>query len=305
VDLLDKTHAHLVPLARDLLAAWQSFLVATIVVFTVLLLWTRITRLLDAVTEGIVARLRGEGPMKLGLFELPARSADTATSEWIAGELDAGGGAAVVVGDPDQFVVLFKVKTRTMMRSTKAIELPEGCLVQVSTEKLSPTGGWEVAEATLFVAGVRIEPDTAVPFGGKRGHRLVASRAPHGEPFGSGASKPATSTSRRVDECFPGVSLTTTQWLTSQTNNAPAVVGDPDQFVIVTKVVSADMMRSTKALVVDGLGVLVQISTERRGLRGGWTLAECLTFIPGVTISADEAVRFTKGGHRLVKGAYR
>ena len=62
----------------------------------------------------------------------------------------------VVVGNPDSFRLLFKASSKSQgwMKSTKAMEVSDGCVVQVSTQQ-----GSNVAEALVFVPGVRIAAD--------------------------------------------------------------------------------------------------------------------------------------------------
>lgn len=58
-----------------------------------------------------------------------------------------------VVGDPGAWKLLGKASSKSQgwMKSTKAMEVPGGVLVQVSTQQ-----GEHVAEALAFVPGVRI-----------------------------------------------------------------------------------------------------------------------------------------------------
>jgi hypothetical protein len=64
-----------------------------------------------------------------------------------------------VIGDPDQFSLLFKAAGATWRKSTKAMNTGDGCVVQVSTEMLNPDGSTSVAEALTFVPNVQIEKD--------------------------------------------------------------------------------------------------------------------------------------------------
>lgn len=59
-------------------------------------------------------------------------------------------------GNPDQFKLLFKAQGKRWKKSTKALELPNGCLVQVTTERQSRDGEWANAEALVFVPNVRL-----------------------------------------------------------------------------------------------------------------------------------------------------
>lgn len=63
-------------------------------------------------------------------------------------------------GDPDRFVLICKASSERerWMRSTKAMKLPTGCLVQVSTHQMNDDGSFHsVAEALTFVPGVTLK----------------------------------------------------------------------------------------------------------------------------------------------------
>jgi hypothetical protein len=61
--------------------------------------------------------------------------------------------------------------------------------------------------------------------------------------------------------------------------------GDPGAWVCVCKASSKEQgwMKSTKAMNIEGLGVLVQVSTQQ-----GNEVAEALTFVPGGKLHVDE-----------------
>jgi hypothetical protein len=67
----------------------------------------------------------------------------------------------VVVGNGDMFALLCKASSQSegWMKSTKATEVPGGCVVQVTTQQRNPDGSYAVAEALTFVPGVRIAED--------------------------------------------------------------------------------------------------------------------------------------------------
>ena len=71
----------------------------------------------------------------------------------------------VIVGNGDTFQLLCKASSKAQgwMKSCKAMELPGGCLVQVTTQQ-----GENVAEALSWVPGVRIVGDV------NNGRKLVA-----------------------------------------------------------------------------------------------------------------------------------
>ena len=62
-----------------------------------------------------------------------------------------------IFGNPDRLTLLFKVKSSTWIRSTKAMQAYGGCIVQFSTKSLMPDGSWNVAEAATYVPGVTIQ----------------------------------------------------------------------------------------------------------------------------------------------------
>lgn len=75
-----------------------------------------------------------------------------------------------VVGDPDRFVLLFKAAGTTWKKSTKAMDVGAGCVVQVSTEQLNSDGSISVAEAVTFVPNTTIAEDN----GGNGGKHVVS-----------------------------------------------------------------------------------------------------------------------------------
>ena len=64
-----------------------------------------------------------------------------------------------VVGNPDRFVLLFKAAGKAWKKSTKAMDVGAGCVVQVSTEQLGSDGSISIAEAVTFVPGAAIHDD--------------------------------------------------------------------------------------------------------------------------------------------------
>ena len=66
-----------------------------------------------------------------------------------------------VFGNGDTFQLLCKASSEAegWMKSTKAMEVPGGCVVQVTTQQRNPDGSYAVAEALTFVPGVRIVAD--------------------------------------------------------------------------------------------------------------------------------------------------
>lgn len=67
----------------------------------------------------------------------------------------------VVIGDGDMFKLLCKAYSESegWMKSTKAMEVNGGCLVQVTTQQKNLDGSYAVAEALSFVPNVKIIDD--------------------------------------------------------------------------------------------------------------------------------------------------
>jgi len=74
-----------------------------------------------------------------------------------------------VVGNGDLWQLLSKASSESQgwMKSSKAMQTPQGCVVQVTTQQRAPDGSYAVAEALTFVPGASIVGDL------NHGHRLV------------------------------------------------------------------------------------------------------------------------------------
>ena len=65
----------------------------------------------------------------------------------------------VVGGDMWRVLCKASSKSQGWMKSSKAMEVPGGCLVQVTTQQKNPDGSYAVAEALAFVPGVKLAAD--------------------------------------------------------------------------------------------------------------------------------------------------
>ena len=66
-----------------------------------------------------------------------------------------------VVGNGDTFQLLCKASSQAegWMKSTKAMQVTGGCVVQVTTQQRNEDGTYAVAEALTYVPGVQITSD--------------------------------------------------------------------------------------------------------------------------------------------------
>ncbi len=78
-----------------------------------------------------------------------------------------------VVGNGDMFALICKASSQEegWMKSTKAMQTPGGCVVQVTTQQRNPDGSYAVAEALTFVPGVMLIDDD------NNGRKLTAMSA--------------------------------------------------------------------------------------------------------------------------------
>ena len=95
-----------------------------------------------------------------------------------------------VVGNGDMWQLLCKASSQGegWMKSTKAMQLPDGCLVQVTTQQRGTHGPDTVAEAITYVPGVRIVDDIN---GGKKlvGNDIASCLCGSGLCDGHGGAK--------------------------------------------------------------------------------------------------------------------
>jgi hypothetical protein len=148
----------------DFLRAFNGYVPYVAVVILALIYRHQMTAFISAVA----GRVQDGSSVKMGSFlELGEPVTSTADAERIA---EAKGEQFRVFGDPDRFKLLFTAQGQHWKKSTKAMEVPGGCLVQVSTERQSAAGDWTAAEALQYVPGVALQ---AQP--GDRGFALRAS----------------------------------------------------------------------------------------------------------------------------------
>lgn len=85
------------------------------------------------------------------------------------------------------------------------------------------------------------------------------------------------------------------------------VFGNGDTFQLICKASSAaeGWMKSTKAMQIDGVGCVIQVTTQQRNDDGTYSVAEALTFVPGVSIQHDYDVNLHVQGRHIVATEYQ
>lgn len=71
-----------------------------------------------------------------------------------------------VFGDGDLFRLVSKASSESegWMKSTKAMDVGIGCVIQVTTQQKNPDGSYAIAEALTYVEGVRFREGDGNPF---------------------------------------------------------------------------------------------------------------------------------------------
>jgi hypothetical protein len=108
----------------------------------------------SALIASLVDRVKGGASISVGPVKVGELVTTTADAERVA---EAQGDRVLTFGDPDRLKLLFKAQGSTWTKSTKAMDVPGGCLVQVSNERQSDSGEWTVAEALAYVPGARVK----------------------------------------------------------------------------------------------------------------------------------------------------
>ena len=127
----------------------------------------------SAPVEAITEKIRRESgnafsyafanKLSLGLREFATNKGE---GEKTLGNTDANGARKNVpdlqtFGDADAWQLLCKASSESegWMKSTKAMVVPGGCLVQVTTQQRNPDSSYAVAESVTFVPGVVVDED--------------------------------------------------------------------------------------------------------------------------------------------------
>lgn len=145
------------PTVPDYLEAVDGFLPWLTLLLVALILREPIRQVVAEATR----RAKEGSPFKIWMLEIGAAKDFTTKTADLSDEMTKG--QVLIEGDPDRLVLLMKAQGvaggRYFLKSTKAMETPTGCLVQVSTEVATSDGRIATAEALTFVPGSRIQLD--------------------------------------------------------------------------------------------------------------------------------------------------
>jgi len=128
---------------------FQTLVWAIVILAMVLLLKKQIRALLDT----FVNRLEAGSSLEIGSVKLLAEPFVTETNDL---KQQINREEVKIFGNPDKLVLLFKAEGSNWSKSTKAMQVPGGCILQVSTERKGANNTWAVAEALTFIPGAVI-----------------------------------------------------------------------------------------------------------------------------------------------------
>ena len=79
--------------------------------------------------------------------------------------------------------------------------------------------------------------------------------------------------------------------------------GEGDTFALISKASSKEegWMKSSKALEIAEVGCIVQVTTQQKNMDGSYSLAEAITFVPGVKIQKIVNEEDIIVGRKIVK----
>ena len=140
---------------NEFLEAFDGYAPYVTVIVVALLFRLALTRCVIA----LAIRIRRGAGFKMGPFEFGGGEAELIKSTTEATER---GLVADKYGNPDNFTLLFKAVGPRLSKSTKAMQVPGGCLVLVSSELLNADGEWSASESLEFVPNVVIKRDQTV-----------------------------------------------------------------------------------------------------------------------------------------------
>lgn len=83
--------------------------------------------------------------------------------------------------------------------------------------------------------------------------------------------------------------------------------GNGDMFKLLCKASSENegWMKSSKAMEVAGIGCIVQVTTQQRGIDGTYAVAEAVTFVPGAMIEEIKDDNDKVVSRKLVVGKWQ
>lgn len=142
----------------EIIPLYSSIIINLLWLFLIVLTYLLFKRNINKILFALARRIKKGSSFQAGPFSIGAEMVKD-TQQWA--DLEKG---EKIYGNPDHFITLFKIVSGSLKKSTKAMAVGDGCLVQVTTEKLSEDGMWAVAEALTYIPGIKIVEDNPADY---------------------------------------------------------------------------------------------------------------------------------------------
>lgn len=136
--------------AVDILEALDGYMAYFTIIIAMVLFRSSMSRVIAAVGRRLGRGDAFKGPFG---FELAGRAKLVESTDDAQRLAEAKGEKFQTFGNPDRFQLLFKAQGDHWKKSTKAMDVPGGCLVLVTSERESLDGDWTTAESLQLVPG--------------------------------------------------------------------------------------------------------------------------------------------------------
>lgn len=140
----------------EIIPLYSSIIKTIFLVILILIIYFFSRKSINRIFEALAKRIKEGSKITAGGVTLESPELVKNTRDFAESRSDEK-----IFGNPDHFKTLFKIVSTDLKKSTKAMQLDNGCLVQVSTERQSDKGIWSVAEALSFIPNVKIVKDTS------------------------------------------------------------------------------------------------------------------------------------------------
>lgn len=138
----------------DAMEAFDGYMLYVTIIIAMILFRKPMSVLISAVGRRVRRGDTLKGPFGIEVSGNTTLVEKTEDAQRLA---EARGEELKVFGDPDRFKLLFKAQGAQWKKSTKAMDVPGGCLVLVTSERQSIDGEWTTAESLQLVPGATLE----------------------------------------------------------------------------------------------------------------------------------------------------
>ncbi|MCW3107104.1 MAG: hypothetical protein JWQ09_1610 [Segetibacter sp.] len=147
----------------ELIPEYTSLIQTAIWILVVVAIYLAGRKKINEIAVALIERIRKGSSIEAGFLKV-GEAPDLITSTKQFAEKES---TEKFYGNPDHFITLFKVVSKDLKKSTKAMRLEHGCLIQVTTERRAPSGEWNISEAITFIPNTTVVKDNAADYAGR------------------------------------------------------------------------------------------------------------------------------------------